>query len=587
MNEGYRKDIIRYLSVLNNLGGCHIDTINGFLQKPSYIGASPPVSLFPSSDGKSIGDALYQLSIVLERMTDNEFDDTTFYHSKQLKSPLGPEEVRRLNEISLSAKVTQDYMNTIGRVFQSYQLFELLSSLEEQHITLISKALTSIFPMDQSITNDISTSKQKNYQGIIEKIKQLFSRTKIELFLHLREEIEESQKNPHKSSISQATILDTLDIKSSEYYLASALRQLLSTDENSLTTLVNELRKIQPLQITQLSLLPFKDFYQILDLQANFIQMANTYQFFKEDSNSQFNISTASEIKMPSTPEIKIVDQPPDKAIYKRNVKPAPSVSFQGDSKDLDGNYYVSVALLRCNDFSEEPTFLNGASKPTKITNGKIVTFKKLKVMVTSHQQGETLFCFRFDLRRYSSDPETNPNDFEIVSSVHSSPISILSHSTQLKSTAIADLPKVTEVFPLSGPSTGGTRICLLGSNFADTPAIRLKFGNVEIQPEFFSGGTLVCNAPEHPPGTVQIKVSNCQNQWSVTSATFTFEDTNTINPSSNISSDALSNILPESVFGLDFSKTFDTNFIIKGLETASSTLPSSNGAHRNYSKQY
>ncbi|KAM9960468.1 hypothetical protein ACTFIW_009609 [Dictyostelium discoideum] len=589
-----KPELIKYLSIIHHLGAAHIETINGFLQKPSYIGLSPPITLLPSgSDQKLNNDTLYQIATVLERMDDTQFDDVIFYLTKQLRQPLDPDEHRRLAEISLTLKVSPDYLSSIGRIYQSFQLFELLTChCSEEHINKLKNALTSVFPLpmesteDQDVLNQLVTpSKQKNYLSILEKLKQLFIRTRIDSILHIQSEMMEYQHNPSgKQSITQQHICDTLDIKSDEYYLATCLKELLLTDEFTLTSLADTFPKLQPLQLLQLSLLPFKNIYEILDLRINFVNLSSTYQIYAPLPNDlEFNY----QLPNPNKLEVRIVEQPPEKAIYKRNVKPAPSVVFDGDSKLLNGNYYVHVALLRCTDFIEEPTFLNGASKPFKIGCGKVVTFKKLKILVTSHQQGETLFCFRFDLRCYTSDPETNPTDFTVVSSVQTNPISVLSHSTQLKSTAIADLPKVTEIFPLNGPATGGTRIALLGSNFADTPATRVKFGNTEVVPEFYSNGTLLCFAPEHAPGPVEVKVSNSANSWSVTMCTFTYDNVATIDSGDSATQQTNDLLLPKSLFGLDFSKTFDSSFIIKGLDSASNNLPSNSGAHRSFSTQH
>ena len=123
---------------------------------------------------------------------------------------------------------------------------------------------------------------------------------------------------------------------------------------------------------------------------------------------------------------MQIVEQPPEKSVYKRNLKPNPMVTVQGDSKLLP-NLYVAVTLVRCDTFQEEAKYLTG-NRPERVTSGRVVTFRKLKITTTSHQQQETLFCLRFELRKY-----LNENDFETLDSTHSNPICVLSHSTQMK----------------------------------------------------------------------------------------------------------------------------------------------------------
>ena len=104
-------------------------------------------------------------------------------------------------------------------------------------------------------------------------------------------------------------------------------------------------------------------------------------------------------------------------------------------------NLYVAVVLLRCDTFTEEAKFITGnahkspkklltllGNRPEKVTSGRVVTFRKLKVTTTSHQQQETLFCLKFELRKYSSE-----NEFELLDFIHSNPVCVLSHSTQMK----------------------------------------------------------------------------------------------------------------------------------------------------------
>ncbi len=69
--------------------------------------------------------------------------------------------------------------------------------------------------------------------------------------------------------------------------------------------------------------------------------------------------------------------------------------------------------------FAEEARFITG-NKPMPITAGRVVTFRKLKVLVTSHQQQETLFSFRFELRRKIGEDE-----YEVLNSVTTNPVSL------------------------------------------------------------------------------------------------------------------------------------------------------------------
>jgi len=83
--------------------------------------------------------------------------------------------------------------------------------------------------------------------------------------------------------------------------------------------------------------------------------------------------------------KLEILEQPPDKCVYKRNVKPNPSVTLIGDSSLIDGNLHIVPTLVRCDTFTAEPKHLAG-NEPIKVGACKTFAFKKLKILVTSRQ---------------------------------------------------------------------------------------------------------------------------------------------------------------------------------------------------------
>jgi hypothetical protein len=84
--------------------------------------------------------------------------------------------------------------------------------------------------------------------------------------------------------------------------------------------------------------------------------------------------------------------------------------------------------------------------------------------------------------------------------------------------------PVITEVIPPVGPPNGGTRVAVLGNNFVDSPAARIRFDTTDVMPMFHGPGTLICHTPQHTPGTVSVRVCNSTKKWSETSATFTYD---------------------------------------------------------------
>jgi len=47
----------------------------------------------------------------------------------------------------------------------------------------------------------------------------------------------------------------------------------------------------------------------------------------------------------------------------------------------------------------------------------------------------------------------------------------------------------------------------VLGNNFIDNPALRVRFDMTDVMPVFHGPGTLICTAPHHHPGVVPIRV--------------------------------------------------------------------------------
>ncbi len=71
----------------------------------------------------------------------------------------------------------------------------------------------------------------------------------------------------------------------------------------------------------------------------------------------------------------------------------------------------------------------------------------------------------------------------------------------------------------------GGTRVAILGVNFVDNPASRIRFDQTDVMPIFHGPGTLICHTPQHPPGTVEVGVCNSMKKWSEQNASFTYDE--------------------------------------------------------------
>lgn len=232
------------------------------------------------------------------------------------------------------------------------------------------------------------------------------------------------------------------------------------------------------------------------------------------------------------TLDIAIADQPPEKCVYKRNVRPPPSIKIEG-TLDVDDVLYVVPILTRCDTQEDLPNLVTGNS-PVRVTasDERTIVFGRLKVLSTTHQLNETMFTLRFELRRYHTPSDT---DYKVISEVTTDPFSVVSHSTQLKPSA-RSLPKVVEVIPYSGPESGSTRVAILGINFQDSPTTRVRFDDIEVMPIFHGTKTLICHTPRHSSGTVTVIVCNEPNGWSLKAGTFTYNSSPTLADSGGIS---------------------------------------------------
>ena len=103
-----------------------------------------------------------------------------------------------------------------------------------------------------------------------------------------------------------------------------------------------------------------------------------------------------------------------------------------------------------------------------------VVAFKRLKILSTSHQLNESLFALRFEVRAVSPaavvhslqrpDDAANGERGVLLAATQTMPLCVVSHSSQLKKETPLNNPTVQQAIPATGPSSGGTRIALLGN---------------------------------------------------------------------------------------------------------------------------
>lgn len=421
-----------------------------------------------------------------------------------------------------------------------HQLQHVMKTLTETHLLKLAQVIPSVGdPMNQ-------------FQ-LFQQLQELFGLLKPDVLENLKKKLEETDP-----SQQQQKLIQLLNLPAQYFQLYQPLSQFLQMPLDELLLLHQVIPKLEPYQsVTLLHVLQLQTF-DIVSLRNMLVPLLNSaeYDFFKKTTSSTKEAEPDHDAVLSHEKKLtlQILEQPPEKSVYKRNLKPNPSVQVNGEQGNSDVNLFVVPVLIRCDNFSEETKFLTG-NKPIRLTSSKVVTFKKLKITTTSHQQQETLFCLRFELRRYLTNDENG--DYEVVNSIHTNPICVLSHSTQLKPnmanppltvvgskmeepsnksiviskesskdvTVVGTIPLVIEVIPSVGATTGGTRVAIIGANFVDSPAARVKFDDTEVLATYHGNGTIVCHTPEHVPGTVPVYVSNANKSFSETFASFTYLD--------------------------------------------------------------
>ncbi len=76
---------------------------------------------------------------------------------------------------------------------------------------------------------------------------------------------------------------------------------------------------------------------------------------------------------------------------------------------------------------------------------------------------------------------------------------------------ARAEAPLITEIDPNQGPASGQALIVIKGANFSS--GLKVSFGGIDAGDLFVSDTTVVCSAPPHEVGTVDVTVTNPDSQ--------------------------------------------------------------------------
>ena len=411
-----------------------------------------------------------------------------------------------------------------------------------------------------------------------------------QLLLNLSTETIQTLHSELQSGKNSSDILDIFfesDFSQDQFFLCQPLTGLLHSDLEDVLHICDVLPKLQPLQLVQLIRLFQLDPLRILEIRQFLSPYQNGWlglqglvdEQLPEEENDE--ISMRMEESSVNELSLVIIEQPPERTVYKRNLRPNPAVMIKGDERRIlkpGESLCIVPVLYRCDTL--DPVQKLSDPNPINATVGSVVKFKRLKILITSHQLNETLFFIRFELRKTDGNKQS-----ETLASVQSNPIMVVSHSTLMKACSFFFLsllsfpslllpslflgptfyfisakfrtvvsfpslvllflclphetneyyflliaakeikPSIAEIIPTTGTTNGGTRVAILGTNFVDSPAVRVKFDDSEVIPIFHGTGTLLCNTPRHHPGQVMVSISNNGKTWSDKIAFFTYED--------------------------------------------------------------
>jgi len=279
------------------------------------------------------------------------------------------------------------------------------------------------------------------------------------------------------------------------------LYNLLSLPFGEFTRLCDVLLQLGDIQIIQMVNLLQLNIFDIKDVRQLLTPRSSTCN---EDMDESDTKPSGTENMENASISLTIVDRLPDEAVYRRNLRPNPSVSIVGPKGKHSGKelFRVTPVVCRCDTLEEIAGALIGDHSQTG-TVGSTLKFPKLKIQYTSHQVNDSLFCIRFMLHR-NSEIEKNSNAAPI-SFVQSTPIKVVSHSSLISNPEIA----VTEIIPPTGGVQEFTRVAILGKNFPESSHILVSFDGVEVSPEVCTSSTIICYAPPHYEGEISVSVSD------------------------------------------------------------------------------
>lgn len=294
-----------------------------------------------------------------------------------LEQDFGPEELFKLQQAALypNAPITQEtndkprFSSMLAQLVQVYRLHlfrKLLQTATQEQLLLIFRILDP-------------TKQQVQRLDLLNHIQQLLSDLEQDTLLSLHEKMAAVAGESSESSTSTTTTTSTsnstgtLEIKHQEaeelhklvalptewFHLYEPLRQLLQlpVDEvlnfKSFFPFLGPIEKTLLLSLVDAGLYFMSDMIRMLVPEKEPTSIEYVFKFLEFNLFFSFDEDT--------TWKLTVLDQPPEKCVYRRNVKPAPTIFISGDQTDNDGNLYIVPSLVRCDTGEELVDMITGA----------------------------------------------------------------------------------------------------------------------------------------------------------------------------------------------------------------------------------
>jgi len=452
--------------------------------------------------------------------------DPTQYNLSQIITKSSPQQLEQLiqNSYFINGSFTPDIqlsaeqIKAFACVFRLSLLQEILCNLPEEELL----SLVDICNLGPHYPEDVQRAVLQQFQELLSG---LLPESLTVIFHTVQQAI--SQGQDIQQVVSNILLLESVKkqpCKGQPPMLHIPFAKILSLQLPTILSLRDVFLQLHQIQLSQFLRLTRYDTYDILEIRQLLSSKEQGWMGLQAilQGEGEDDMEDVEDEKMETFSDIyslAITGQPPAKTVFKRCLKPNPTVVIQASQKPnlMPNEHLCIVPILYSFDTNRPVPHIQG-NMPVVTNVGSNTPFKSLKVTKTSRQL-DTLFYLRFELRTTDGN-----NQSKTLAVVDTKPFEVVSHTSQMKP-KVQEPPTVFEIIPSAGTTEGGSRIAIIGKDFDDTSSLVVNFGNAKVVPEFQGPGTLVCFTPRHPAGPVTVTVSNNAKDFGISKGVYMFEE--------------------------------------------------------------